>query len=310
LAIAALRASVGDEDFFNILREWPQEFEGKAVTTKDFVDFAGETANVDLDSWAGSWLYGSSKPAAWPAKITENGDTVTPTVTLDGGSTVTLPPLKAGEPFGTLPAPTKTGYVFAGWYVDNVKVTPGSIVPSTPFTLVAKWTKVGAASIKGAKVAAVKDQVYTGKAKKPQLKVTLAGKALVANTDYTVAYTNNIKIGKATVTVTGKGKYKDAVKAAFKIVPKAVSVKSLKAGKKKFTLKWKKATGITKYQVRYKLKAAKSWKTVSIAAKATSKAVGKLKKGKKYQVQIRAYKTVGGVKYLSAWSKVKTVKVK
>jgi hypothetical protein len=34
--------------------------------------------------------------------------------------------------------------------------------------------------------------------------------------------------------------------------------------------------------------------------------VKKLKKGKRYDAQVRVYKTVKGVKYYSAWSKVKT----
>jgi hypothetical protein len=52
---------------------------------------------------------------------------------------------------------------------------------------------------------------------------------------------------------------------------------------------------------------AKKWlspKAVS-AAKA-SLTVKKLKKGKRYDTQVRVYKTVKGVKYYSAWSKVKT----
>jgi hypothetical protein len=166
------------------------------------------------------------------------------------------------------------------------------------------------ASILGAKVAAVKDQVYKGRALTPQVKVTLYGRTLVSGSDYTVSYSNNVGIGKATVTVIGKGRYKDAVKASFRILPKAVSVKSLKGGKKKFTLKWRKAAGVTKYQIRYRLQTAKKWKTVNASAKAVKKVVSRLNKGKKYRVQIRAYKTVSKVNYFSAWSKVRTVKAK
>ncbi len=50
--------------------------------------------------------------------------------------------------------------------------------------------------------------------------------------------------------------------------------------------------------------------TVTVGnAKTTSKTV-KGKAGKKYFVRIRTYKTVGGKKYYSAWSKAKTVTVK
>jgi len=70
-----------------------------------------------------------------------NGTIVTPTLNLDGGTNVTLPTIKVGEPIGTLPTSTKAGYTFAGWYVDGNKVGATWVVPSTPFTLVAKWTK-------------------------------------------------------------------------------------------------------------------------------------------------------------------------
>jgi uncharacterized repeat protein (TIGR02543 family) len=169
---------------------------------------------------------------------------------------------------------------------------------------------IAAASITPARVTAIKDNVYTGKELKPAVSVTLDGAALSSGADYDVTYANNIKIGKATVTVTGKGDYKDTVTASFNIVPKAVSVKALKSGKNKFALNWKKTAGVTGYQLGYKLTAAGAWKNVSVSAKATGKSVGKLKKGKKYQVRIRAYKTVNGTNYYSAWSKAKTVKVK
>ncbi|MDR1775327.1 MAG: fibronectin type III domain-containing protein [Actinomycetes bacterium] len=93
--------------------------------------------------------------------------------------------------------------------------------------------------------------------------------------------------------------------------PGKVTVKSVKAAKKKVTVKWKKlaaAQKVTKYQVQYRIK-GKKWQTKYIkaaAAKKSSLVIKKLKKGKKYQFRVRAYKTVGGKKYYGAWSKVKT----
>ena len=45
-------------------------------------------------------------------------------------------------------------------------------------------------------------------------------------------------------------------------------------------------------------------------AATTSKTFTGLKKGKTYYVRIRAYRTDGGKKYYSAWSAVKSVKIK
>lgn len=59
---------------------------------------------------------------------------------------------------------------------------------------------------------------YDGKPKTPSVTVTLDGKTLVFNTDYTVAYSNNTGVGTAMVTVTGKGSYTGSKTVGFTIV--------------------------------------------------------------------------------------------
>ncbi|MEE0706318.1 MAG: fibronectin type III domain-containing protein, partial [Adlercreutzia sp.] len=152
--------------------------------------------------------------------------------------------------------------------------------------------------------------------------VKVGGKTLKAGTDYAVSYKSNKAVGTATVTVTGKGAYTGSKSATFKINPKGTSVKGkVAAGKKSFTVKWsklskanlKQATG---YQIRYSLKKTmkgakvKTVKATSSAGKKCALKVSKLKGGKKYYVQVRTYKKVGGKTYCSGWSKAKTVKVK
>ena len=158
----------------------------------------------------------------------------------------------------------------------------------------------------------VKDMTYTGKKVKPAPVVKYGNKKLKKGTDYTVAYKNNKAIGTATVTLKGKGKYKGTVKKTFKILLKGVKLSSLTAGKGTITVKWKKGSNITGYQVQYSLKKSfASKKTATVAKAATTKAViKKLKSKKTYYVRIRTFKTVKGKKYYSAWSKAKAVKVK
>ena len=62
------------------------------------------------------------------------------------------------------------------------------------------------------------------------------------------------------------------------------------------------------YSVYKNFKKAKT-KTIK-KTKTTSASVSKLKKKKTYYVRVRTYKTVGGKKYYSSWSKVKKVKTK
>ena len=76
-----------------------------------------------------------------------------------------------------------------------------------------------------------------------------------------------------------------------KIHPGIVMVKSAKAGKKKLTVRVDnfKSVGITGYELRYKVKGTKKWKTKKFSAKSTKLVLKKLKKGKQYQVRARAY---------------------
>ena len=85
------------------------------------------------------------------------------------------------------------------------------------------------------------------------------------------------------------------------------TITSVKAQSKAFTVKWKKKSSITGYQIQYSTdskfkKEKKSIKTKN--AKTVSKKITKLKAAKKYYVRIRTYK---GKKY-SKWSKVKSTK--
>jgi len=82
------------------------------------------------------------------------GGTVTPpppptTVTVsfnsNGGSAVTPITVTSGSTYGTLPTPTKSGYMFEGWYKDEgctIKAMASDVVTSD-HTLYANWTSSG-----------------------------------------------------------------------------------------------------------------------------------------------------------------------
>jgi hypothetical protein len=69
----------------------------------------------------------------------------------------------------------------------------------------------------------VPDQIYTGVAFTPELVIKDGIKTLVKNIDYTLAYTNNINVGAATVTITGKGNYQGTKTVTFQITPKSIN---------------------------------------------------------------------------------------
>ena len=121
--------------------------------------------------------------------------------------------------------------------------------------------------------------------------------------------------GKATITVTAKATstYSKCVKKITVYgVPKKPEMKKLTAGKKKFTVQWKKDKKADGYQVQYSTdkKFKKNVKSVNVSKKNTKATVKKLKKRKTYRVRVRSYKKINGKKYYSGWGKVKSVKVK
>ena len=216
---------------------------------------------------------------------------------------------------------TKDIETLPDWYGDDGSV-PEEKPEDTPEEKPAeqpeqtKPAETAKTSIKTAKAALSKTSyVYSGKAKKPTVKVVLGKKTLKKGTDYTVTYKNNVKVGKATVTIKGKGSYTGTISKTFKINPGKSAVSKLTSPKaKKLKVKYKKVSGVTGYQIKVSTskKFTKSTtRTIAIkGAKNTSATVSKLKAGKKYYVKVRSYKTVSGKRYYSSYSKVKSIKVK
>lgn len=150
--------------------------------------------------------------------------------------------------------------------------------------------------------------VYDGKLKTPNVIAYDTAGNLVNLTN--VSYASGRKnVGTYNVSVTYG---KQSFNLSFQIVPKRTNISSVKAGKKKLTLKWKKqqkqATG---YQIQYSTsKKFSRAKTITVKSKITSKTIKGLKAKKKYYVRIRTYKVVNGKKLASSWSKTKSIKTK
>ncbi len=70
-------------------------------------------------------------------------------------------------------------------------------------------------------VVKIKDHTYTGSEVRPVPAVKNGREVLTEGEDYEVSYQNNIKVGTATVMITGKGSYAGVKKVTFKIVPRA-----------------------------------------------------------------------------------------
>jgi aminopeptidase N len=62
LTLQALRVEVGDDTFFEIVREWTRRHAGDAVTTADFVALAEELSGRQLDDLFDAWLRHDALP--------------------------------------------------------------------------------------------------------------------------------------------------------------------------------------------------------------------------------------------------------
>jgi hypothetical protein len=91
--------------------------------------------------------------------------------------------------------------------------------------------------------------------------------------------------------------------------PNVPTIQKTKTGKKRITVTWKKASAsenITAYEISYRIKGKGKWRAREIAPNQARLVIKGLKKGKKYQVRIRALCDDGYDTIHSPWSKAKT----
>ena len=85
----------------------------------------------------------SEKTKESECNLSNSDGTITITLNANGGTlSQNKLTLKSGDTYGELPTPTKSGYVFLGWYTnDNTKIESTTKVPQYHITLIAKYEK-------------------------------------------------------------------------------------------------------------------------------------------------------------------------
>lgn len=149
---------------------------------------------------------------------------------------------------------------------------------------------------------------YTGEAIEPEIKVYDNHLNIVPSSEYSVKYKNNVKVGDATITVTGKGdKYIGSKSTQFSIIPLKPIFQSIKPSKNSVTVKWHKVDEAQKYEVLIDThKQFNKAKKYTVKGK-TSITIKKLNSKKKYFIKIRA---VGKKDKGSLFNDYKTFKTK
>jgi aminopeptidase N len=67
VVLHALRKTIGDDNFFTLLRRWVADNNGQSRTTEDFVALANQVSGQDLTGFFDTWLYADIVPMTFPA---------------------------------------------------------------------------------------------------------------------------------------------------------------------------------------------------------------------------------------------------
>lgn len=193
---------------------------------------------------------------------------------------------------------------------------PEQKAPAAPSTAKAARASYNSVTVSWSKVSSADGyEVYRAKSKAGAYsriaKVASASKVKYTNKSLATGTTYYYKV-RAYRVVDGTTVYSGFSKVVSAKPTLSKTTVTLKAGKKRAQVKWKKVTGASGYQVYRSLKKTKSFKKVKTITKgSTVKYTNKkLKKGKRYYYKVRAYRNVGGKKVYGAYSAVKSVKVK
>ncbi len=116
----------------------------------------------------------------------------------------------------------KTDYTVS--YSNNINIGTAKVTVTGTGYFKYLTSKAGfeivARKISDAVISGISDREYTGSAITPEINVVYNGITLKKGVDYTVSYSDNTKVGTATVTVKGIGNFKGDAKASFEIVEK------------------------------------------------------------------------------------------
>ena len=153
---------------------------------------------------------------------------------------------------------------------------------------ITKQFRIKAFDISKATVSAIADKTYTGSAIKPAVTVKI-GRTVINPKEYTVEYSNNVKPGVASVTITGLNNFYGTKKVTFNILP--AKVKNLAASGETTTslkLSWSSSAYAQGYEV-YRYDTGKKTYVKVATVTGTSSNITGLAAGTDYKFAISAY---------------------
>ncbi len=155
---------------------------------------------------------------------------------------------------------------------------------------------------------------YDKKPHKPKVRAYDRAGNEISKDSFTVKYDKNSRsVGTHKAVIEFFGMYSAEAVLSYRIVPRTVSIKKLKAKKGSALIKTEKLPEEAQgYQIFYgQDKSFNKHKSITVKSrKQLEKNIKKLKSKKKYYFKVRTFSTVKDEKYYSEWSPVKSVTIK
>ena len=155
---------------------------------------------------------------------------------------------------------------------------------------------------------------YTGKAITPALRLTFKDGSVIPESEYSWVCINNIKVGKAEISVVGRGtNVKGLIKKTFVVKPAKQTINKITTTTGLFRIYWNKDPQASGYQVLYSkdksfVKDVHSWTTFDLND--TSEGFSRVPtSGETWYVKVRSFTAQNNTRY-GNYSAVKSIKVK
>lgn len=216
-------------------------------------DVYSDGAETAIEEFSAEWTINDAECLFWMGNVgkhLESGvsysvaNTIIITIDKGDGTAPETKTVKVGDTLtiADIPNPTREGYTFLGWKDgdgNTIDLSAG-YAPTKTTTITAQWKKDDTNDDDGDNsglVVALADPSkvsyeYTGSAIKPAVSVKNNGKALTEGVDYTVKYSNNVKVGEKTakITITGKNSFTSSKVIEFSITKKDLNSYDVEKG--------------------------------------------------------------------------------
>ena len=202
-------------------------------------------------------------------------------------------------------------------YKNNINAGIGTVIitglDTYEGTITEEFT-IQRTNIKNVEVDGIRTLYYNGEALTQPLSdlyIGLDGVELSSD-DYTIKYSNNVKPGTATMTITGKRNLTGSLKKTYKIQLTPTTYTNVSAKKGILYIISKKVSRISGYELQYSTnkKFKSGIKKIRGINNKKSLKISSLKRRTTYYFRIRTYKTISGKTYYSAWSKTGKINIK